>query len=83
MAVSFPNLQIGLIIPHRISATAHIVAQLEPEGQYHIYDQRGADGQAGCINEKEADILDRHTELISHLGANPKCIILYQKFKCV
>ena len=50
-----------LIIPNRIAAAPHIIFELEPEGEYHIHDQRGPDGQAGCIDEEQADILDRHT----------------------
>ncbi len=85
MAVSFSNFLIFKlsIIPHRIAAAAHVVAQLEPKGEDHIDDQRRADGQAGCIDEKEADIFDRHAQLITHLGANAKSIILHEKFKCV
>ena len=71
------------IIPHRISAAAHVVAQLEPEGEDHVDDQWGADSEAGGVDKEKANILDGHAQLVTYPGTNPKSIILYEKFKCV
>lgn len=53
-------------------AHAYIVLHIHPECQYHIYDNRGAQGKEGYVDEPEAYTGGSYAYMVANGGAYAK-----------
>ncbi len=56
---------------------APVLAQLHPEGQHQVDDDRRAKGKKGSIDEVQSDAAGRNAKLLSESGAHTKNLVFY------
>lgn len=72
-----------LVVPNRVAAAANVIAHFDPKRNNHVNNNRWAKREATCINEKQANVFDGHSQFFTQLWTNSKRIGFNKKFKII
>jgi hypothetical protein len=71
-----------LQIPQRVSpGRQNIAFHIHPEGQYHVHNNRRAQGEKGDVHEPHADAGSGNAQPLANGSANAKSLPFYKIFK--